>query len=61
MPRALTSISAGAPQLGHGSQQVGAGQQTVTGTCVHSQRGTQRVTSYGTFLQTQSGTWMILV
>ena len=32
------------PQLGHGSQHEGAGQQTVTGTCLHTQRGMQRVT-----------------
>ena len=35
---------AGVVQLSHGAAQLGIGQQTVTGTWVHTHRGTQRVT-----------------
>ncbi len=41
--------------------QVGAGQQTCTGTCLQTTRGTHLVTSYGTFVQVVWGTLMVLV
>ncbi len=34
----------GAAQVTFGAQQVGRGQQTFTGTCLHTTRGTHRVT-----------------
>jgi len=42
-----------------GSQ--GTGVQTFTGTCLHTTRGTQRVTVYGTFLQIVWKVLMVLV
>ena len=39
----------------------GAGQQTVTGTCLQTTRGTQRLTVYGTCFSTHRGTWMVFV
>ena len=39
----------------------GAGQQTVTGTCLQTTRGTQRVTVYGTCRETHRGTLMVRV
>jgi len=39
----------------------GAGQQTVTGTCLHTTRGQQRVTVYGTCFSMHRGTWMVFV
>ncbi len=57
-PQLLPS-QAGAQQAG--VQHAGTGQQTVTGTCLHTTRGTHRVTVYGTFLQTHLVQWIVLV
>ena len=42
-------------QLGQGEQHFGAGQQTVTGTCLHTTRGQQRVTVTGTCFSMHRG------
>ena len=44
-----------------GSQQAGAGQHTVTGTCLHTTRGTHRVTVYGTCFGTIRTQWTVFV
>ena len=49
------SYLTGVVQVGQGAQQDGAGQQTVTGTCVQTHRGTQRVTVYGTHFSMHRG------
>ena len=51
----LFSYLTGVVQVGQGAQQEGAGQQTVTGTCSQTHRGTQRVTVYGTHFSMHRG------
>jgi hypothetical protein len=59
-PQSELSLPQSLPQPQLGSQQL-FGQQTVTvtGTCLHTQCGTQRVTVYGTQRGTHLLTWIV--